>query len=227
MGSSLNGVNYVNANDPGREVQAELWDGNTPSISDPSFWGTVQAGDHDYNGSPVLVQTVDVSSIYTKTQPLHWLPEDFGGGSGSPLPSDVIIEQWLTPVPGHGQAFKLHYNITHFGTDRHADSVQECPVVYVNRGIDTFQYYGGLSPWIYDTLSNYVIPDLPQISPFIYTPEHWGAYVDASGSGLTVFMPASYPDSIGFDNPGPSPNGTKRFLAIHTVYLASGRCAGF
>jgi len=47
---SINGTNYVNANDPGRELQAELWDGNTLSLSDPGFWGTVQAGDHDYNG---------------------------------------------------------------------------------------------------------------------------------------------------------------------------------
>jgi hypothetical protein len=96
---SLNGVNYVNANDPGREVQAELWDGNTPDLSMPGFWGPVQAGDHDYNGSPVLTQTVSPDSIYIKTQPLHWIPEYFGGGSGNPVPSDVYIEQWLTPYP--------------------------------------------------------------------------------------------------------------------------------
>src|SRR5579872_690622 len=217
---SLNGVNYVNANDPGREVQAELWDGNTPSLSDPGFWGTVQAGDHDYDGSPLLAQALTADSIYIKTQPLHWLPEDFGGGTGNPVPSDVFVEQWLTPLPNHGRAFKLHYKITHFGTDTHGNSAQECPAVYVNRGIDTFQYFGGSSPWTYGTSSNFVMPDLPQLSPLLYTPERWGAYVDSSNSGLTVYTPSSYPYSSGFNNPGPSPDGTNDFspFTVFTFY---------
>jgi hypothetical protein len=217
---SLNGVNYVNANDPGREVQAELWDGNTPSLSYPAFWGTVQAGDHDYDGSPLLAEALSADSIYIKTQPLHWLPEDFGGGTSNPVPSDVFVEQWLTPVPNRGRAFKLHYKITHFGTDSHGNSAQECPAVYVNRGIDTFQYYGGSSPWTYGSSSNFVMPDLPQLSPLLYTPERWGAYVDSSNSGLTVYTPSSYPYSSGFNNPGPSPDGTNDFspFTVFTFY---------
>jgi hypothetical protein len=224
---SLNGTNYVNTNDPGREVQAGLWDGNTPLLSDPGFWGTVQAGDHDFDGSPVLVQTLTDSSIYVKTQPLHWIPEDFGGGSGNPVPSDVFIEQWLTPVPGHGRAFKLHYKITHFGTDIHANSPQECPAVYVNRGFDTFQYYGGSKPWTYDALSNFVMPNLPQLSPLLYTPERWGAYVDSNNSGLTVFTPTSYPYSVGFDNPGPPPDGTNDFSPFTTFTWYPGAVLDF
>jgi hypothetical protein len=208
---SLNGVNYVNTNDPGREVQAGLWDGDNADQSKPGFWGTVQAGDHNFNGSPVLTQTLDTALIYTKTQPLHWIPEYFGGGSGDPRPSDIFIEQWLTLVAGHGRAFKVHYRITHFGTDTHTNAGQECPAVYVNRGFDTFQYYSGSDPWTYDSIANYVMPDLPNLSPLLYTPEHWGAYVDSNNSGITVYTPGSYPYTVGFNNPGPPPDGTNDF----------------
>jgi hypothetical protein len=207
----FNSVNYVNTNDPGREVQAGLWDGDHADESKPGFWGTVQAGDHDFNGSPVLAQTLDTALIYTKTQPLHWIPEYFGGGAGNPRPSDIFIEQWLTPVVGHGRAFKVHYEITHFGNDTHTNAGQECPAVYVNRGFDTFQYYGGPDPWTYDSIGTYIMPDLPKLSDLLYTPEHWGAYVDSNNSGITVYTPGSYPYSVGFDNPGPSPNGTNDF----------------
>jgi hypothetical protein len=49
------------------------------------------------------------------------------------------------------------------------------------------------------------------LSDLLYTPEHWGAYVDSNNSGITVYTPGSYPYSVGFDNPGPSPNGTNDF----------------
>jgi hypothetical protein len=224
---SLNGVNYVNTNDPGRYVEAGLGDGDHADESKAGFWGTVQAGDHDFNASAVLAQTQDTTSIYTKTQPLHWIPEYFGGGSGDPRPSDVFIEQWLTPVPAHGRAFKLHYKITHFGTDIHTNAGQECPAVYVNRGFDTFQSYSGSNPWIYDFTENYVMPDLPKLSPLLYTPEHWGAYVDSSNSGITVYTPGSYPYTVGFNNPGPSPNGTNDFSPSTTFTWYSGAVLEF
>jgi len=208
---SLNGVNYVNANDPGREVQAELWDGNKGDISKPGFWGNVQAGDHDFDGSPVLAETMAPDLLYIKTQPLYWIPEYFGGSSGNPVPSDVFIEQWLTPVPGHGRAFKFHYKITHFGTDTHANAGQEYPAVYINRGFDTFTYDGGANPWTYETLSTFTMPDLPMQGPLLSTPERWGAYIDQSGSGITVFSPGAYPWTHGFNAPGDSPNGTNYF----------------
>ena len=208
---SLNGLNFVNANDPGREVQPELWDGNHLALSDPVFWGTVQAGDHDYNGSPILAQTLGPDSIYIKTQPLHWIPEYFGGGSGNPVLSDIYIEQWLTPVPGYWRAFRLHYKITHFGSDTHANAGQEYPAVYLNRGLDTFVYYGGINPWTYGELSTFNMPDLPQQGPLLYTSEEWGAYESADSSALTVYTPGSFPWTHGFNAAGDSPNGTNYF----------------
>jgi len=39
-----------------------------------------RAGDHFFNGSPLLAHTLLPDSIYTKTQPIQWAPENFGGG---------------------------------------------------------------------------------------------------------------------------------------------------
>ena len=219
---SFNGVNYVNANDPGREIQAELWDGNSPDLSTPGFWGTVQAGDHDYNGSSLLAQTINPDSIYIKTQPLHWIPEYFGGGSGDPVPSDVYIEQWLTPVPGYGSAFRIHYKITHFGTDTHANAGQEYPAVYINRGFDKFVYYGGTNPWTYGALSTFKMPELPQQGPLLPTAERWASYADQSNSGITVYTPGSFPWAHGFNAPGDSPNGTNYFTPVTPFTWAPG-----
>jgi hypothetical protein len=44
---------------------------------------------------------------------------------------------WLRP------RIKVHYKITHFGTDSHADAPQELPVVYVNPIVSNFFYYAG------------------------------------------------------------------------------------
>src|ERR1700693_2942689 len=218
---SVNGVNIVNANDPARELQAGLWDGNVAANTLP-FWGVVQAGDHDYDGSPVLTQHVGPDSIYVKTQPLQWVPENFGGGSGNPVLADFYIEQWLTPVPGHGRAFKIHYKITHFGMDTHANAGQEFPAVYVNRGWDTFVYYGGTEPWTYKPLSNFTMPDLPHQGPLLYTPEEWGAYVDANDSGLTVYTPGSFLYTHGFNAAGASPDGTNYFVPVTPFTWAPG-----
>jgi hypothetical protein len=133
------------------------------------------------------------------------------------VPSDVYIEQWLTPVPGYWRAFRLHYKITHFGSDTHANAGQEYPAVYLNRGFDTFVYYGGTDPWTYGALSTFSMPDLPQQGPLLYTPEEWAAYEGADNSALTVYTPGSFPWTHGFNAAGDSPNGTNYFAPV-TVF---------
>jgi hypothetical protein len=211
--ASLNGANYVNGNDPGRQVQVSLWDGDGSYTPD---WGynPVQAGDHCFQGSPVLAQTVDSESIYVKTQPIQWAPESFGGYCGNPVLGDAYIEQWLTPVAGRGRAFKVHYKIIHFGADTHTNALQELPVAYVNRGFDAFVYYADGSPWTYGAITHHTMPLLPGRSPNLYVPEQWGAYVDNSDSGLTVYVPASYPYINGFNADGPSPEGTNNMTVF-------------
>jgi len=63
----------------------------------------------------VLASTLLADSIYTKTQPIQWAPEKFGGATG-PVPGDAYIEKWISVVPGYNRVFKVHYKITHFGT---------------------------------------------------------------------------------------------------------------
>ena len=197
---SLNGVNYVNSDDPGRQIQVSLWDANVPF--DPysgcaEGFNPVESGDHFFNGSPLLSSTLESDSIYTKSQPLQWAPEFFGGGPGNPILGDAYIEKWICPVPGHNRVFKVHYGITHFGTDSHAGGLQELPVMYVNPNVPRFVYYGGNAPWTGAALSEFAMPGA--CCAALPTPEEWGAYVDAAGVGIALYTPGQYPNSKGFN----------------------------
>jgi len=193
---SLNGTNYVNSDDPGRQIQTSLWDSNA---NYSSSWGynPIEAGDHFFDGSPMLAATLNPDSLYTKTQPIQWAPENFGGGPGTPVLGDAYIEKWISIVPGYNKVFKVHYKITHFGTDSHADAPQELPVMYVNPIVDNFFYYGGNAPWTNDALSQFTMPG--SCCAYLYTPEDWGAYVDDTNTGIALFTPGQYPDSKGFN----------------------------
>jgi hypothetical protein len=193
---SLNGTNYVNSDDPGRQIQTSLWDSNA---NYSSSWGynPIEAGDHFFDGSPALAATLNPDSLYTKTQPIQWAPENFGGGAGAPVLGDAYVEKWLSVVPGYNKVFKLHYKITHFGTDSHADAPQELPVMYVNPIVSNFFYYGGNAPWTNDALSQFTMPG--GCCAYLYTPEDWGAYVDNTNTGIALFTPGQYPDSKGFN----------------------------
>ncbi|MGH9579973.1 MAG: Ig-like domain-containing protein [Terriglobales bacterium] len=210
---SLNGTNFVNHSDPGREVQVALYDGNAQydncaGCSGVFGWDPVQGGDKYGHGSPVLAQALANDFIWIKTQPYHWNPDDKGGGPSQPVLGDVLYEQMVARVPGHAQALRVQYRLTHIGTDEHANAVQEFPAVYANLGYDTFAYYGGTSPWTNEPLTFTALPDLPDLGE-LYAPEQWGAYVDNNGVGLTVYVPGQYPYNYGGHNPGTSgPSGT-------------------
>jgi hypothetical protein len=193
---SLNGVDYVNNDDPGRQIQTSLWDANASYSPD---WGynPIESGDHFYQGSPVLASTLMPDSIYTKTQPIQWAPENFGGGVGNPILGDAYIEKWISVVPGFNRVFKVHYKITHFGSDLHADAFQEAPVMYVNPNVPNFSYYGGGAPWTNGTLSQHVMPF--NCCDMLATPENWGAYVDSTKTGIAVYTPQQFPNSKGFN----------------------------
>ena len=193
---SLNGTNYVNSDDPGRQIQTSLWDSNA-NYSTSWGYNPIEAGDHFFDGSPVLAATLNPDSLYTKTQPIQWAPENFGGGPGVPVLGDAYIEKWISVVPGYNKVFKVHYKITHFGTDSHADAPQELPVMYVNPNVSNFFYYGGNAPWTNGTLSTLVMPG--GCCALFYTPEDWGAYVDSTNTGIALFTPGQYPDSKGFN----------------------------
>jgi hypothetical protein len=193
---SLNGTDYVNNDDPGRQIQTSLWDANA---SYSPLWGynPIESGDHFFDGSPILASTLLSDSIYTKTQPIQWAPENFGGGPGNPVLGDAYIEKWISVVPGFNRVFKVHYKITHFGSDLHADAFQEAPVMYVNPNVPNFFYYGGGSPWTGDILSQHVMPS--NCCDMLATTEQWGAYVDSNNIGIAVYTPQQFPNSKGFN----------------------------
>jgi hypothetical protein len=190
----LNGTNFVNEDGTGREVQAAQWDGaaqydNCAGCTGVFGWNPVQAGDKWNNGSPVLAQTVAADSIYVNTQPIQWNPDDKGGGPNTPVLGDTYVEQTISAVTSHAFSFKVHYKVTHFGTDQHANALQEFPAVYVNLGYDQFLTDMSTSPWTNSVLTPVTMPFLPTFGPTLYSSEHWGAFVDSNDNGLTVFVP--------------------------------------
>lgn len=216
---SLNGTNFVNEHDTGREVQAAQWDGaaqsdNCAGCTGVFGWNPVQAGDKWNNGSPVLTQTVAANSIYVKTQPIQWNPDDKGGGPNTPVVGDTYVEQTISAVTSHAFSFKVHYKVTHFGTDQHANALQEFPAVYANLGYDQFLTDTSTNPWTNSVLTPVTMPFLPTSGPTLYSSEHWGALVDANGTGLTVFVPGMSNYVGGFaasGDPGPFGFGTNYF----------------
>lgn len=218
---SVNGTNYVNQHDTGREVQLSFRDGNDQN------WNPTLGGDVYDQGTPTQAFTLDASSLYTKAIPLQWSPDFYGGGAGRPIPGDVLLEQTITAVPDHPHTFKAHYKATHLGSDLHANTGQEFPAVYTNQDYSRFVYYGGASPWTNGVVTVTQFPDLPQFSPVLYVPEHWGALVDAQNVGLTVYVPSQYPYVVGFAAPDPGPGGptdnaTNYFAPTPPLTLAPG-----
>jgi len=217
---SLNGTNFVSAPNTGQEVQPAFYDGNAhydncAGCTGNWGWDPVLAGDGYNHGTPTISQALTATSLYTKAQPLQWIPDGKGGGPSMPVPSDVLVEQTIMPVAGHSHAFQVHTKLTHLGSDFHADAEQEFPAVYVDSQYDRFMYYGGTAPWTNAPVSATQFPllgDSP--GPFLYVPEHWGAHVNTQNAGLTLYAPSQYPFETGFDSPGDGTNYFRPFSML-------------
>ena len=225
----LNGTNLVNNYDcTGRQIQVAQYDGNLnydACASCTGIWGwdPVQGGDRNGAGSVVLAEKVTSDSIYTKTQPYEWFPDDKGGGPGRPVLSDVVVEQWLSFVPGEPYAIKMHSKITHQGSDAHALAEQEFPAVYINLGFDRLVYYNGVSPWTGAPVS----VTTAQAGITYPAAENWAAFVNSEGSGLTVYVPGQYPflHGVRIDDPltGPYSNGFNYLAPMVPFAFTAGR----
>ena len=55
-------------------------------------------GDEDNQGTPTLAWTVNLDSLYTKSQPLEWYVEENGGAIGRPITEDMQVEQTVFAV---------------------------------------------------------------------------------------------------------------------------------
>jgi len=205
---SLNGTEFVNRHDTGREVQPAFYDGNAQYCSGcgPWGWNPVLAGDYHNQGTPTIVQTITSNSLYTNARPLQWYPDDKGGGAGHPVAGDVLVEQTITAIPSQPHTFKAHLKLTHLGSDLHANSSQEFPAVYTNQDYNRFVYYGGTAPWTNGAVTMTEFQAYT-FSPVLYAPEHWAALVDSQNVGLTVYVPSQYPYVAGFAEPDPGPGG--------------------
>ncbi len=217
---SLNRTNFVNMHDTGREIQAAQYDGNAQYQSGAFGWNPVKGVDEYNQGSPVLAQSGTSDSLYIKGQGYQWNPDDKGGGPGQPVSGDTYSETITTAESAHAFTFKVHFKVTHFGTDQHADVLQEFPAVYANLEYSRFARYGGTKPWTNDPISFTTMPILPNGSPPLYAPEQWAAFVNNSDLGLSVFIPGVAPYFLGFaaaGDPGPTGFGTNYFNAL-TIY---------
>jgi hypothetical protein len=219
--ASLDGTNYVNAHDTGREVQPSLYDGadsydDCAGCTGTWGWNPVLGGDRYGHGSPVLASSVGADSIYVKAQPLQWYPDAFGGGAGTPERADVIVEQTVALAPGAPLAFQVHVTLTYTGSAQHYNMQQELPAVFENAAGGTIVYYGGTKPWTAGALSSAPVPALPALTALLYVPEHWAAIADTAGMGLTVYVPGQYPyvtaSSLAAAMSGPQSNG---FYYLH------------
>jgi Big-like domain-containing protein len=208
---SLDGTNFVNAHDTGREVQAALYDGaaqydNCAGCTGVFGWNPVLGGDRYDHGSPVLTQQVATESLYVKAQPLQWYPDDKGGGPTTPVLADAYFEQTVSVVPGAPLAFRVHFTLTHLGTDHHYNAWQEFPAVYVNSAYGTLVSYGGTAAWTRDVVTKTSVPASPR-TLIPYSPERWAANVDSNNVGLSVFAPTNYPYVIATWFPGSGGSG--------------------
>lgn len=202
---SVNGTEFVNRCDTGREVQPSYRDGDNLNYN-PTL-----GGDNFDQGTPTLSYALDSNSLYIKAQPLQWNPDLYGGGQGHPIPGDVLVEQTVTAVTSEAHTFKVHIKATHLGNDLHTNTGQEFPAVYTNRDYVKFVSYTGTAPWTNGPVT--AVPQLPNLGGAFasyYISERWGALVNSQNQGLSVYVPSVTPYMTGFSaiaNSYPSQNG--------------------
>lgn len=211
---SLDGTNFVNAHDAGRGIQPAIYDGagqytnfNCAPCTGTWSWNPTLGGDKYNHGSTVLATTLTTSTAYLKTRPLEWNPDDKGGGASSPVPSDVYVEQTASVVPGSPLAFRVHWKLTHFGTDQHYNTTQELPSFNVNSQYGRLSYYGGTLPWTgASPMRINTVPAAPGTA-LLYNSERWAAFANSADNGLTLFVPAQYPFFTAMSVPGSGGSG--------------------
>ena len=209
--ASFDGRNAVNRHDDGREVQIALYDGARDSVATPFAWDPVQGGDTYGHGSPVIDEAQTTASLYLKTLPLEWIPDDKDGGPSQGILSDVVFEQWVYPVPNAFPIFRVHVRVTHLGTDSHPTAGQEFPAAYSLLELNHFLVPSG-SAWALGPVTDLAPKTASGISHA--SSEGWVARADDGGFGLTIFVPGSCGVGATQDFAGPGGelgNGTGYF----------------
>jgi hypothetical protein len=80
---SLNGTDYVNNDDPGRQIPTSLWDANA-NYSTSWGYSPVEAGDHFFDGSPLLTSLCSLIPFIPGPCPSSGHPKSLTADRGIP-----------------------------------------------------------------------------------------------------------------------------------------------
>lgn len=188
------GVNLINNHDGGRLAGISVYDGgdtyNNSNINDPVNWGWNPTPSDKYSHlNRPITYTFLGGTLYVKARNLHWNPDNKGGGRAKAIPSDLVVEMWLTFLSTVPTVLQARFRATHDGNDVHEVSGQEFPFTYINRGFDRVVVYRGSQPWSGDAPT--VLPNPPNAA--LSATESWIAFVNAADQGLTLYAPYDYP----------------------------------
>lgn len=172
-------ANVLNHFDHGRLIQQSYYGDEDGSLWGKNSWryNPVQGGDYKGKAAEVVEITSDKTSAKVRTIPRHW-------ASGELLRECEMTQS----LKLNGELLEVNYGFTYRGEKAHAARHQELPAVFVDARLATLVHYAGDQPWTGGEVSRRT-PGWP--NEYIQTTEAWVAYVDESGQGLGVFVPAA------------------------------------
>ena len=185
-----NTTNLINNTDTGRLMQVALRSGDDSyypddPMDDRNGWNPNQGGDKYNTGSPVVDYSIGNGTIYTKTRSYEWNPDNKGGGDGSPVLSDVYVEQWVSFETN--LMVKVDYKVTYLGTVPRSLHNQEFPCIFASGTFTDFWSYVGTSPWTGAALTQQTAMPVTW-----FTSEYWATAANAGGFGVTLYTPQEY-----------------------------------
>jgi len=124
-------------------------------------------------------ERIDAVNRYIKTHPRDWKTGAL---------TDTYIEQWVSLK---GQAVKVHYKLTHWGSETHTFHDQEFPCAYINTQLYRLITYTNSNPWTNDGINELSIPQTDPGTPNteFYPTEYWASFVNNQDFGLTMYSP--------------------------------------
>jgi hypothetical protein len=156
-------------------------------------WDPVECCDTYRHGSPVLAQSIVGDTIYIKSNPLQWIPDNKGGGPTLPVASDIIMEKWISPVANHPYVFQVRYKLTHIGTDRHAEQYNAVPAYELAASLfSQFDFYTGTAAGTGAPATTMQVPEEPLFT-FQWLSEGWGAFSNLQDFGFAAYNPQAFP----------------------------------